>query len=101
VLPSIWRAELARRRGHLRARPRRQHQDLLWVAAATVVYRRASSTLSSPKISRERSRNLIEINTRARLRTDRTTLTPDRYGDRLDPEPILDALLPRRIPTAA
>jgi hypothetical protein len=38
--------------------------------------------------------SLIEMNTRARLRIDRTTLTPDWYGDRLDPEPILDALLP-------
>jgi hypothetical protein len=45
--------------------------------------------------------SLIEINTRARLRIDHTTLTPDWYGDRLDPEPILDALLPKRIRTAA
>ena len=45
--------------------------------------------------------DLIEMNTRARLRIDRTTLTPDWYGERLDPEPILDALLPRRIKTAA
>jgi hypothetical protein len=45
--------------------------------------------------------SLIEMHTRARLRIDRTTLTPDWYGDRLDPEPILDALLPRRIKTAA
>jgi hypothetical protein len=44
---------------------------------------------------------LIEFNTRARLRIDHTTLTPDWDGDRLDPEPILDALLPRRIKTAA
>jgi hypothetical protein len=44
---------------------------------------------------------LIEANTRARLRIDHTTLTPNWYGDRLDPEPILDALLPRRITTAA
>jgi hypothetical protein len=36
-----------------------------------------------------------------RWRIDRTTLTPNWYGDRLDPDPILDALLPRRIPTAA
>jgi hypothetical protein len=35
------------------------------------------------------------------LRIDRTTLTPDWDGERLDPEPILDALLPRRIDTAA
>jgi hypothetical protein len=45
--------------------------------------------------------DLIEMNTRARLRIDRTTLTPDWYGERLDPEPILDALLPRRFETAA
>jgi uncharacterized protein DUF222/HNH endonuclease len=44
---------------------------------------------------------LIEMHTRARLRIDHTTLTPDWDGDRLDPEPILDALLPRRIKTAA
>jgi hypothetical protein len=45
--------------------------------------------------------SLIEMHTRARLRIDRTTLTPDWYGERLDPEPILDALLPRRVKTAA
>jgi hypothetical protein len=45
--------------------------------------------------------SLIEMNTRARLRIDRGTLTPDWYGERLDPEPILDALLPRRMRTAA
>jgi hypothetical protein len=45
--------------------------------------------------------SLIEMHTRARLRIDRTTLTPDWDGERLDPEPILDALLPRRIKTAA
>jgi hypothetical protein len=44
---------------------------------------------------------LIEMHTRARLRIDRTTLTPNWDGERLDPEPILDALLPRRIKTAA
>jgi hypothetical protein len=45
--------------------------------------------------------SLIEMHTRARLRIDRTTLTPDWDGDRLDPEPILDALLPKRIRVAA
>jgi hypothetical protein len=45
--------------------------------------------------------SLIEMHTRARLRIDHTTLTPDWYGDRLDPDPILDALLPRRTRTAA
>jgi hypothetical protein len=44
---------------------------------------------------------LIEMNTRARLRINRDTLTPNWDGERLDPEPILDALLPRRIKTAA
>ncbi|MHA6625638.1 DUF222 domain-containing protein [Pseudonocardia sichuanensis] len=44
---------------------------------------------------------LIEMHTRAGLRITRTTLTPNWYGERLDPEPILDALLPRRVTTAA
>src|SRR5690606_33539792 len=34
-------------------------------------------------------------------RIDHLTLPPDWYGDRLDPEPFLDALLPRRIRAAA
>ncbi|QYN32068.1 HNH endonuclease [Pseudonocardia sp. DSM 110487] len=45
--------------------------------------------------------SLIEMHTRARLRIDHTTLTPDWGGERLDPDPILDVLLPRRIQTAA
>ena len=45
--------------------------------------------------------SLIEMHTRARLRIDHTTLTPDWEGERLDPDPILDALLPRRVQTAA
>jgi hypothetical protein len=45
--------------------------------------------------------SLIEMHTRARLRIDRATLTPDWDGERLDPDPILDALLPRRVQTAA
>jgi hypothetical protein len=45
--------------------------------------------------------SLIEMHTRSRLQITRTTLTPDWYGERRDPEPILDALLPRRIKTAA
>lgn len=44
---------------------------------------------------------LIEMHTWARLRIDHKTLSPDWYGERLDPEPILDALLPKRIRTAA
>jgi hypothetical protein len=47
------------------------------------------------------SESLIEMHTRAQLRITRTTLTPDWYGERLDPQPILDALLPRRTRTAA
>ncbi|WP_170225722.1 HNH endonuclease signature motif containing protein [Pseudonocardia cypriaca] len=47
------------------------------------------------------SESLIEMHTRARLRITRTTLTPDWYGERLDPQPILDALLPHRIKSAA
>jgi hypothetical protein len=45
--------------------------------------------------------SLVVMNTRARLRIDATTLTPDWYGERLDLEPILDALLPRRIRAVA
>jgi hypothetical protein len=45
--------------------------------------------------------SLIEMNTRARLRINRSTLTPDWYGERLDLDPILDALLPRRVTAAA
>lgn len=44
---------------------------------------------------------LIEINTRAGVLVDSTTLTPAWYGDRLDPQPILDALLPPRAAGAA
>lgn len=39
---------------------------------------------------------LVEFHTRAGLEIDRNTLTPDWYGDRLDPEPVLDALIPPR-----
>jgi hypothetical protein len=45
--------------------------------------------------------SLIEMHTRDRLRINRDTLTPSWSGERLDPDPILAALLPRRIPTAA
>ena len=47
------------------------------------------------------AQSLADIHTRARLRINRLTLTPDWDGDRLDVEPILDVLLPRRIRTAA
>jgi hypothetical protein len=43
---------------------------------------------------------MIEMHTRAGLRIERTTMTPNWYGERLDPEPILDAL-PGRVPAAA
>jgi hypothetical protein len=39
---------------------------------------------------------LIESDTRAGLRIHRGSLTPTWAGERLDPQPILDALLPRR-----
>jgi hypothetical protein len=45
--------------------------------------------------------SLIEMHTRARLQIDHNTLTPHWEGDRLDPDPILDALFPRRIRAAA
>ncbi|MHA6622573.1 HNH endonuclease signature motif containing protein [Pseudonocardia sp. DLS-67] len=45
--------------------------------------------------------SLIEMHTWARLRIDRNTLTPNWDGDRLDLDPILDVLLPKRIRTAA
>jgi hypothetical protein len=44
---------------------------------------------------------LIEMHTWDRLRIDRKTLSPQWYGERLDVDPILGALLPRRIPAAA
>lgn len=56
-------------------------------------------TVSAPLSGNAES--LIEMHTWARLRIDRTTLSPAWYGERLDPEPILDALLPRRARTAA
>ncbi|MHA6622523.1 HNH endonuclease signature motif containing protein, partial [Pseudonocardia sp. DLS-67] len=45
--------------------------------------------------------SLIEMHTRARQRIGHTTLTPNWDGDRLDPEPILDVLLPKRTSAAA
>jgi hypothetical protein len=44
---------------------------------------------------------LIEMATREGLRITPDTLTPTWGGERLDPTPILDTLLPRRIRTAA
>jgi hypothetical protein len=54
-----------------------------------------------PTVLSGNTESLVEMNTRARLRIDRNTLTPDWYGERLDPDTILDALLPRRVRTAA
>ncbi len=45
--------------------------------------------------------SLIELNTRAELRITRDSLTPYWTGERLDPDPILDSLLPRPRPAAA
>ena len=45
--------------------------------------------------------SLIEINTRAELRITRESLTPTWAGERLDPEPILDRLLPTAARAAA
>ena len=59
------------------------------------------TTIPTPTPLTGNTETLIEMHTRARLRITRTTLTPHWYGERLDPEPILDALLPRRITTAA
>jgi hypothetical protein len=56
---------------------------------------------ASPAPLTGNAEGLIEMHTRARLRIDRDTLTPNWDGERLDPEPILDALLPRRIKTTA
>ncbi|ANY07123.1 HNH endonuclease signature motif containing protein [Pseudonocardia sp. HH130630-07] len=44
---------------------------------------------------------LVDMHVRARIAIDRDSLTPAWYGDRLDPEPILDALLPPVPPAAA
>ncbi len=45
--------------------------------------------------------SLIELNTRARLRITRDSLTPYWTGERLDPDPILQHLLPRQRNAAA
>ncbi len=45
--------------------------------------------------------SLIEINTRAELRITRESRTPTWAGERLDPEPILDRLLPTAAQAAA
>jgi hypothetical protein len=54
-----------------------------------------------PDVAPPLSGNLEDLAER-HARIDHRTLTPDWYGDRLDPDPILDALLPKRIrPLAA
>jgi hypothetical protein len=65
-------------------------------------FRRPDNTpIPSPAALTGNAESLIEMHTRARLQIDHATLTPHWEGDRLDPDPILDALLPRRIRTAA
>jgi hypothetical protein len=58
--------------------------------------RRVTDTRHPPALSG----NLEDLAER-QARFDHRTLTPDWYGDRLDPDPILDALLPKRIRAAA
>jgi hypothetical protein len=72
-----------------------------WLSGRCEFRRPDDTPIPAPTVLSGNAESLIEMHTRARLRIDRTTLTPDWYGDRLDPEPILDALLPRRIRTAA
>jgi hypothetical protein len=45
--------------------------------------------------------SLIEMHTRAELAITRSSLTPTWAGERLDPEPLLDRLLPRTFRAAA
>jgi hypothetical protein len=66
-----------------------------------VFLRPDGTPIPAPAAMSGNTESLIEMNTRARLRIDRNTLTPDWYDERLDPDPILDALLPRRFNTAA
>ncbi|GAA0948433.1 hypothetical protein GCM10009559_48080 [Pseudonocardia zijingensis] len=53
-----------------------------------------------PDVAPPLSGNLEDLAER-HARIDHRTLTPDWYGDRLDPDPILDALLPKRIKAVA
>ncbi|TQM46197.1 HNH endonuclease signature motif containing protein [Pseudonocardia cypriaca] len=73
-----------------------------WASAGWVFSRPDNTAIPTvaPVLTGSRE-SLIEMHTRDRLRITRTTLTPDWYGERLDPQPILDALLPRRVRTAA
>jgi hypothetical protein len=72
-----------------------------WVAERWEFRRPDNTPIPSPAALTGNTESLIEVHTRARLQIDHTTLTPHWEGDRLDPDPILDALLPRRIRTAA
>ncbi|OLS98635.1 hypothetical protein BJF90_40885 [Pseudonocardia sp. CNS-004] len=57
--------------------------------------------IPEPVVLSGNAEGLIEMHTWDRLRIDRTTLSPQWYGERLDVDPILGALLPKRIPAAA
>jgi hypothetical protein len=72
-----------------------------WVAGRWEFRRPDNSPIPAPAALTGNAESLIEMHTRARLQIDHTTLTPHWEGDRLDPDPILDALLPRRIRAAA
>jgi hypothetical protein len=72
-----------------------------WLSGRWEFRRPDGTAIPAPIPLTGNAESLIEMHTRTRLHIDRNTLTPEWYGDRLDPEPILDALLPRRITTAA
>jgi hypothetical protein len=73
-----------------------------WVAGRWEFHRPDNTPIPAvPAALTGNAESLIEMHPRARLQIDHTTLTPHWEGDRLDPDPILDALLPRRIRTAA
>ncbi|OLT01166.1 hypothetical protein BJF90_32900 [Pseudonocardia sp. CNS-004] len=57
--------------------------------------------IPEPVVLNGNTEGLIEMHTWDRLRIDRTTLSPQWYGERLDVDPILGALLPKRIAAAA
>jgi hypothetical protein len=78
-----------------------QGYRIRWVGGRWEFRRPDNTPIPSPAALTGNAESLIEMHTRARLQIDHTTLTPHWEGDRLDPDPILDALLPRRIRTAA
>ncbi|TQM09965.1 HNH endonuclease [Pseudonocardia kunmingensis] len=57
--------------------------------------------IPEPMVLSGRAESLIEMHTWDQLRIDRKTLSPQWFGERLDVDPILGALLPRRTRTAA